>query len=391
MANLHSTQHVNPARLERWLGAAHVESISRAMRGGGGPGQRWYGRPIAVLGLPNGSRVFATADGDFVGTLLGGAETSRREWMEDSFRRRRHHAEDAIHRWAVTQMGQAAAGFTSLSDFISEMSAAGKVQPVNYNKAGTTGVVAATNSLWRVGSMPAAGAAGAAAPGGTVPTNATTGALPIADVTPDYQYLVAADPLANVSAQTLLMYDRLFSVAKTMNSAATEAVTGVPTRYTSNTDTDPDSAVGNFLFIECGTVLPATAHNWTTCTYVDQNGNTGATLPSVTGNSANIVNRLDQPTGTWFAPLASGDSGIDSLTQMQCSAAVATGAIDFVIGHPIAWMPCALANFATPWDVTDRPGRLVRIFDDACLAFLEVLKSATTATTYTGTLMFGRG
>ena len=58
--------------------------------------------------------------------------------------------------------------------------------------------------------------------------------------------------------------------------------------------------------IECRTALAATAHNWTVCTYTDQDGNTGATLPSVTGNSGNIINRLDQPAGTWFCPLASG-------------------------------------------------------------------------------------
>ena len=47
----------------------------------------------------------------------------------------------------------------------------------SFNKAGTTGVVGATNTLWFVGSQPAAGSAAAAAPGGTVPTDATTGSL----------------------------------------------------------------------------------------------------------------------------------------------------------------------------------------------------------------------
>lgn len=375
-------KHIHPDHLERFLGPAHVATLVQSM-------QPWYGPPIHVQGVPG--EVWATKGGEFVGHLRMGAEMSRRDWMEDTFRRRRRHMDDVIHRWALRQMGQAAAGFSSLSDFLSEMSAGGKTMPVNVLKAGTTGVVSATNSLFRVGSMPAAGAAASAAPGGIAPTNATTGALPILDVSADYQYLVAADPLATVNAQTLLMYDRIFAVAKTMNSTATEAVTGVPTRYQSSTTSAADYAGGNFLFIECGTVLPATAHNWTTCTYRDDAGNDSQTLPSVTGNSSNIVNRLDQPTGTWFCPLATGDVGIMDLAQMQCSAAVATGAIDFVIGHPIAWMPCALANFVTPWDVTDRPGRLVRIFDDACLAFLEVLKSATTATTYTGTLQFGWG
>lgn len=380
MALLNFTpRHIHADHLERFLGREHVAQISAAMR-------PWYGPPIHVQGVPG--EVWATKGGDFIGHLQMGAEMSRREWMEDTFRRRVRRLDNAIHRWAVGQMGQAAAGFASLSDFIQEVSANGKTNARNLNKAGTTGVVGATNSLWRVGSMPAAGAAAGAAPGGTVPTNATTGAIPILDVSPDYQFLGAADIIASVASQTLLAYDRIFAVAKTMNSTATEAVTGAPTRYQSSTPSATDYSGGNFLFPECGTVLPATAHNWTVCTYTDQDGNTGATLPSLTGNSGNIVNRLDMPANRWFAPLASGDSGIKALTQMQCSAAVATGAIDFVIGHPLAWIPCALANFSTPWDVTDRPGRFQRHFDDACVAFLELNKSATTATTYNGTLYY---
>jgi hypothetical protein len=224
-----------------------------------------------------------------------------------------------------------------------------------------------------------------------VPTDATTGSWSFDNPSTGTQHFVFGNPISSVAANTLLLYDRLFSVTKTMNSTATEAVTGVPTRYTSNTGGAADSAENNFLMIECRTALPATAHNWTTCTYVDQSGNTGATLPSVTGNSSNIINRLDQPAGTWFCPLASGDTGIDSLTQMQCSAAVASGAIDFTIGHPIAFMPCGIANFVCEKDGLTTSISLERIFDDACLAFLEICKSATTATTYTGTFTTLRG
>jgi hypothetical protein len=381
---------VHSDRLERWLGPEQVDRISRSMVAGGGPGKPWYGPPIHVQGVPG--EVWATSDGDFIGHLRAGAVATRREWMEDTFRRRRRHMDDVIHRWAVKQMGQAASGYASLSDFIFEMSQNGKVTPVNVLKAGTTGVVGGTNSLWRVGSMPAAGTAAAAAPGGTQNVRTTQGALPMNNPpSGDYQFMVVADPVAAVNVQTLLAYDRIFSVLKTMNSTATEAVTGVPLRYQNTTPGTTDSAEGNFVFPECGTVLPATAHSWNTCQYTDQGGTTGVNLPSVTGNSANIVNRLDIPINQWFCPLATGDSGIKNLTQMQCSAAVATGAIDFVIGHPIAWLPCALANGDSPWDVTDRPGRLVRIFDDACIAFLEVLKSATTATTYNVPLSLGWG
>lgn len=360
-------------RLERWLGVEACEALSAATRD-------WYGPPIAVGRVPG--LVYAAAGGDLVGPVRGGGHASAVDWAVDRLAAQRRRWERAQVRAARRQRDQFHAGFASLSDLIAEMTA-GKQNTFQFQKVGTTGVVAATNSLWRVGNQPAAGAAAAAAPGGTVPTDATTGSWPFTNPTGgDTQHLVRMDSLASVGGNTLLLYDRIFAVAKTMNSTATEAVTGVPTRY--QAASGADYAAGNFLFIECGTALPATAHNWTTCTYTDQDGNAGATLPSVTGNSSNIVNRLDQPTSRWFCPLASGDTGIKALTQMQCSALVATGAIDFVIGHPIAFCPQPLANFGFVLDGINSAINLVRIFDDACLALLEICKSATNATTYTG-------
>lgn len=374
--------HTHSQRLERWLGADKVEHLSRAMLGVT-PEHRWYGKPIAVHGVPG--HVYVNRDGEFVGAIEAGQEMSAIDRAADIHRRMRKR------QMLLAARGRKQLGVIGSLDEALAAYFSGGSRIFNFNKAGTTGVVGATNTLWFVGSMPAAGAAAAAAPGGTVPTAATTGSFVFDNPSSGTQHFLFGNPASTVAANTLLLYDRLFSVTKTMNSTATEAVTGVPTRYTSNTPGAADYAGGNFLFIECRTVLPATAHNWTVCTYVDQDGNTGATLPTVTGNSANIVNRLDQPTGTWFAPLASGDSGIDSLTQMQCSAAVATGAIDFTIGHPIAFMPCAIANFVCEKDGLTTSISLGRIFDDACLAFLEIVKPATTATTYTGNFTTLRG
>lgn len=361
-------------KLERWLGAGEVEHLSNTMRG-------WYGPPILVGNTPDGSKIYATGDGDFVGLIRGGGYASLLDHCETRVKK-------ILTKWSNKQANQLNAGFTSLSDLIAEATVGGKRNEYQFNKAGTTGVASSANSLWRVGNQPAAGAAAAAAPGGTAPTMTTTGAvITLANPTTggDTRHLVQGTAMSTAAPNCLLMYDRIFAVAKTMNSTATEAVTGVPSRYQSTVANDADSAAGNFLFMECGTVLPATAHNWTTCTYTDQSGNTGATLPSVTGNSANIVNRLDMPIGAWWARLASGDSGIKALTQMQCSAAVATGAIDFVIGHPLILMPTYIANAVSMIDGINTAFNLTRIFDDACIAFLEINKPTTTATTYAGT------
>lgn len=371
--------HTHSGQLARWLGEEKVAQVSHAMRD-------WYGPAIALAGVPG--NVWAQRGGDFTGPVRAGYEASAPDRLADIGRRLRRGYRSACR----PPHGQFNTGFASLSALIAAVTQSAKFQSLAFNKVGTTGVVNATNSLFRVGAHPAAGSAAAAAAAGTAFTSSTTGAIVFTNPGgSDTTHLTTGFPISSVINNTLLLYDRLFGVAKTMNNTGTEAVTGVPTRYQSTTATDADYCGGNFLFVECGTVLPATGHNWTVCKYTNQAGTTNQTLPSLTGNSANIVNRLDHPAGQWFAPLAAGDIGIKALTQMQCSALVATGAIDFVIGRPLVWLPCWLANQVCTADNINTAFNFTRVFDSACLAFLEVCKPATTATTYTGTINIAQG
>lgn len=350
-------------RLERWLGAEQVEQLSQSMRD-------WYGPPIAVGGVPG--EVFAHRGGDFRGKIRAGWHVSAIDAACSWLRRvRRELRKPQLH-----------TGFASMSALIAARTA-GQNRIFQWQKAGVTGVVGVTSSLWGVGALPAAGAGASAAPAGDQVTDATTGAFPYTNPGgTDTLHIVGAQASASQVGQ-LLLYDRLFQVNKTMASTATEAVTGTPSRYQSTTGGAADSAEGNFLFVEVGgTALAATAHNWTVCLYTDQSGNTGATLPSLTGNASAIVRRLDHPTMQWFAPLASGDTGIKELDQMQCSASVATGVINFVIGHPLLWIPCPLANNLCVVDGVGTAFSLQRIFDDAALALLETCRPVTTAANY---------
>lgn len=365
---------VHAGRLERFLGAEKIEHLQRSMRG-------WYGRPIYLTDVPG--NVWVTAQGNFVGNFVHGSFFSALESIEDNVKR--------LLRGAIREVGRPSygtvnAGFASISDALSRASQ-GFSQRRPFLKNGPTGVVAASSSLWRLGAQPAAGATPGAAPGGTVFTSSSTGALAFANPAAGTLRLVGADAGASVIGNTLLAYDLLFGVAKTMNSTATEAVTGVPTRYQSTTASAEDYIGDNFGFIQVGgTALAATGHNWTTCTYLDQ-ANAASTLPSVTGNASAIVDRLDQPVGQWFVPLESGDTGIKAWTQMQASAAVATGVIWFMIGHPLGFMLFPQANGLLPFDWLTNRDQAPRIFDNACVAFMEPLKPATTATNYTGRLV----
>lgn len=367
------------ARLERYLGADKVEELSRNMRD-------WYGPPIALNGVPG--RVFATGDGDFVGDVRVGWEMSMWDHACDIGRRLKRAARVASGK----ERNRLNAGFTSISDIILEATVNAKKQELFYRKAGPTGTATyGTSSLWGVGTQPQAGGAGSAAPGGRACTSATVGAFDNlrTPTSGDTLHLVSAVSIASIAATSTLLYDRLFDVAKTMSSTATESVTGVPTRYQSTTTTDPDYVGGNFLFVETQTTLSATAHNWTTCTYLDQGGNS-STLPSITGNSASTAGNVDQPIYKWFAPLAVGDTGIQALTQMQCSASV-TGASNFVIGHPLAWMVHPITTQIAMFDFINANFNLPRVFDDACLALLEPTRPSTTAAVYNGHLVLVAG
>lgn len=380
------SRSIHSGRLERWLGADRIAQLSKHMTEGGGNGVGWYGPPINLTDVPGS--VWISKDGDFIGNFDRG-------WFESAADAFAHHARKLwkmagkpIYLPEFRANPAFGVGFASISDALSRASQ-GYQQMLNggmINKAGPTGVVNVASTLWRLGVAPAAGSTSSAAPGGSPRTKADTGAMVYNNPASGTLHLIGADFSSTVINNSVLIYDRLFDVAKTMASITTEAVTGVPTRYQNTTTTAMDYIGGNFLMIEVGgTALAATAHNWTVCTYLDDT-NAASTLPSVTGNASAIVDRLDQPVSSWFCPLATGDVGIKALTQMQCSASVATGVINFVIGHPIGIMAFPVISMFLPFDWYTNRQQAPRIFDNACLALLELPKPTTTATTYTGFL-----
>lgn len=384
MANLVKQLSPHSGRLERWLGAEKIESLSGQFRNGGGKNVGWYGPPVKLMDVPGSISI--TGDGDFVGEFRRGVFHSAADSMRDHLRRLWKEAGKPLYIPDPIFHAANSSGFSSISAALARASAGNKVNFSLWQKTGPTGVANSASTLWRVGASPAAGAAGSAAPGGRACDDTTTGAFPFTNPSSGFLHLTGADFSASVINNALMLYDRIFDVAKTMNSIATEAVTGVPTRYQSLVSTEQDYVGGNFLFINVGgTALAATAHNWTVCTYLDQ-ANAASTLPSVTGVASAIVDRFDMPASTWFCPLETGDVGIKALTQMQASALVATGAIDFVIGHALGIMSFPVINSLLPFDWLTNRDQTPRIYNDACLSLFELPKPAVTATVYTGNI-----
>lgn len=381
MSNLMLTKglkHTHSDRLERWLGADSVRSVSDAMRN--------FYYPIPLAGVPGGQGIWATPGGEFVGEIQAGQEMSALDRAMDKLRRVRR---GIIARGARVRHGEFNA-FASLDALIAAVTG-GKSQRLLFQKTGVaSNAIGNSNDLWTRAGRPAAGSAGAAAPGGTATTNSTTGNWGWANpANANTGHFLAGEATASVINNTLLIIDQLFRVAKTMNSTSTEAVTGTFSRYQNATSTAADYVGGNFVFpSNPTTVLAATAHNWTVCQYTDQAGNTANSIPSVAGVSACVVGGIDLAagSGSWFMPLASGDVGVKALTQMQCSAAVATGTIDFVVAHPIAFIPCPVANLVCIADALYTAMQLQQVYDNACISGIEIAKPATTATNYAGAL-----
>lgn len=322
--------------------------------------------------------------GDFVGSLKCGSEMSALDRAVDILRR---HRAAAIARGGKVQHGRLNA-FASLDALIAAVTG-GKAQYLNFAETGVAAsAIGGSMDLWTRGPLPAAGAAGAAAPGGTATTSATTGSWGWANpANANTGHYLAIEVMASVVNNSLALIDQLFRVAKTMNSTATEAVTGTFARYQSGTATAADYIGGNFCFpSNPTTVLPATAHNWTVCQYTDQGSAAANSFPSATGISACPVGQIDLAVGSnsWFMPLASGDVGVKALTQMQCSALVATGTIDFVVAHLIGLVGCPVANQVCVGDALYTAMQLTNVFDNACLSALEMPKPSTTATSYSG-------
>lgn len=336
------------ARLERWYGADIVALLVESFKD--------FPVPVPVLGAPRGH--IYTYRGDFYLPIGGGA------------------------------------GHASLSDAIYEATVGGKLQMLSFTKAGTAGIAGRSNSLWNVGSVPPAGGTGGTAGTGAVRTRTSTGALQQQNAgSGDTLHFVGGTYQGSVGTQILIAYDRLWDMTHTMtvDPQAVDAANR-PTRYQASPGPAvADSAAGNFISGEVTTVLPA-ATPTITFTYVDQNGNAAEAGPALsTIASAAAVNTIPFTAPNWMYPLNSADQGARYITNVDLSAAMASGVCSWFLGHVLAAIPCPTANMPVVINGFNSAFGPARIFDDACIAFIEKAKGATTATNWWGDMVLLSG
>ncbi len=280
--------------------------------------------------------------------------------------------------------------FTSLDDLISEVTG-GKTTRFDFNKI--TGGAAYTAGRW-YDMSPLAGTPVANAWAGTAlawrSCDETTGngtqifGIPHGgNVTPDTKHGLNVSAISAVATavpgQLMLVDMQGYYPGINMNVATLQTLTGTPTlRYT--------NGVGVRAGLVIVTSSGATAHNLS-MSYTNQAGTSGRTLPVTVSCTASAITPHITHSGTAannygpFLPLASGDTGIQSVQSVQLSAASLAGTAALVLYKPLLSIPLVAASILTERDLLNQIPSLPQIKDGACLTWLYFAGAATAANT----------
>jgi hypothetical protein len=250
-------------------------------------------------------------------------------------------------------------------DTLDDLAAAfGRKQWRRLRKATQTAEGAGTyHSLWKAAGFPAAGATPPTGDG-AVPTNATTGAIPLVAPGGSRKLFLGLLSLQGGTAGRFTVYDRLWH-----NSGFSMNITTLQSIATPPTLTRPDAlGAGVELWGEVYTAGGATGSTYTAI-YTNQDG-TGS-------RSATYVQPANALSVGQMVPfdLQAGDTGVRTVASLQLS--VATGvAGDFglVLLRPVASLALQTANIEQFRDFFQLGGP--KIDTGACLA-IQVLCSTT--------------
>lgn len=162
------------------------------------------------------------------------------------------------------------------------------------------------------------------------------------------------------------------------NTTSAQTLTGTPSLRYAN-------GAGCRLYQVQTSAAGATAQN-IACSYTDQAGNTGNTLPVTVAMTASAIAGHISHSGTAannygpFLPLASGDSGVQNVATVTMSAAN-TGTFALVLARPLATITLSVAGLMTEKDLLNQIPSLPRIYDGACLTWIWGAGAATAAST----------
>lgn len=296
-------------------------------------------------------------------------------------------------------------GFSSHDDLITEITTNGKFWRNDWNKI--TGAGAYTAGRWydfsMLGGHPIANAWAGTALTYTPCDEATGNGSQIfglrhgGNVSTDTKHILNVAAVTGVATgvpSVLMLIDMCgYWPQVSLNSAVAQNLSGTPTlRYT--------NGVGCRLYLVpySGTV-GATAHNFN-CSYTDQDGNTGNTMPVTVACTASAISGHITHSGTAannygpFVPLASGDYGVRNVASvtMSASSAGTSPLAALVLCRPILTLPLTTVSVGAERDLLNQLPSLPRVPDGACLTWLYFAGAATAATSnFYGSVDFGWG
>jgi hypothetical protein len=280
--------------------------------------------------------------------------------------------------------------FTSIDDLVAEISN-GKYSRIDWNKI--TGAAAYTAGRWydfsSLAGTPIANAWAGTALAWTSCTESTGNGTQIfgmnhgGNVSTDTKHLLNGSAISAVATavpgQLMLVDMQGYYPGINMNVATAQTLTGTPTlRYT--------NGVGVRAALVIVTSSGATAHNLS-MSYTNQAGTAGRTLPVTVSCTASAITPHISHSGTAannygpFLPLASGDTGIQSVQSVQLSAASLAGTAALVLYKPILTIPLTTVSVASERDFLNQIPSLPQVKDDACLTWLYFTGAATAAST----------
>lgn len=292
-------------------------------------------------------------------------------------------------------------GFSSHDDLITEITTNGKFWRADWNKI--TGAAAYTAGRWydmsALGGTPIANAWAGTSLTYTPCDESTGNGTQIfgmrhgGNVSTDTKHVLNVAAVTGVATgvpSVLMLVDMCgYWPGISCNTTSAQNLSGTPSlRYT--------NGVGCRLYPVITATAGATAQNFN-CSYTDQAGNTGNTMPVTVSMTASAIVPHISTSGTAannygpFLPLANGDYGVRNVASVTMSAAN-TGTFALVLCRPILTLPLTTVSVGAERDLLNQLPSLPLIPDGACLTWLLFTGAATAANTnFYGSVDFGWG
>ena len=287
-------------------------------------------------------------------------------------------------------------GFSSLDDFVNEVTANGKFLRQDWNKNALP-TTPQTAGLWYdLSCGPGQPAADSAYGGGTnlafqaLDDTSTTspGILHGGNVSPDTKHIINASAFtaaATTAPCILMLVDRLGFYPITTVTTTTAQTLNNTVPFPSGRHTN-GAGLRAYMVTSSGaatTAMGAATPNLS-INYTNQAGTSGRTTPTTlpigtTANAKGAIAYSGTGVGKYgpFMPLAAGDSGIQSVQSVTISTSYVSGVLNLVICRPLLTLPITTLGVAAERDLLNQVPSLPRIYDGANLSWLMYAGAAT--------------